>query len=388
MILQTIVRWLDFVGLATLVGALAFRCLIVRPTLLSRQRFENFERAHRRVVAASIGLVALTSVADLVLRTLLMSGGNVADLGSGLPVVLRQTHYGAVWIARISLLGVLAIAWPLARQDARPVSFSSGLSLIAATLVTLTTTLSGHAADWGDFTLPVLIDWLHLLAVSMWIGGLFTLGFVLHHSFSPSGEETQTAELASIAARFSRMAACCVAVFLPAGLYNAWLQVTSFSPLVSTSYGWTLLAKLSLVGLVLMIAGLNRYYFVTLLGGYGSDTHDRLIFRTIARLAGGSPVEAKPRDDQKNRRQFFRFVRLEWIIVVAALACTALLTQLPPARHIRRHEHREQHAVHQRGQGTTIEMRAGGGSNLKAVTSVHLKTVTARIALDSPHDPP
>ncbi|MBI2902789.1 MAG: CopD family protein, partial [Candidatus Methylomirabilis oxyfera] len=334
MILPTVVRWLDFVGLATLVGALAFRCLIVRPHLFSRREFNGFERAHRRVVAASIGLVALTSVADLVLRTLLMSGGNVADLGSALPVVLRQTHYGAVWIARISLLGVLAMAWLLGRQDARPVSLSSGLSLIAATLVTLTTTLSGHAADWGDFTLPVLIDWLHLLAASTWFGGLFTLGFVFHHSFSLFGGETQTAGLSSIAARFSRMAACCAAVFLPAGLYNAWLQVTSPSSLVSTAYGWTLVAKLSLVGLVLMTAGLNRYYFVPLLE-FPTGTHDRLTFRAIARLAGRSPVEAKPKNDQEIRHQFFRFVRLEWIIVIAALACTALLTQLPPARHIR-----------------------------------------------------
>jgi putative copper export protein len=223
-------------------------------------------------------------------------------------------------------------------------------------------------------TLPVLIDWLHLLAVSTWIGGLFTLGFVLHHSLSSPGKAEPTQSLASIAARFSTMAACCVAVFLPAGLYNAWLQVTSLSPLVSTAYGWTLLAKLSLVGLVLMIAGVNRYYFVPLLGS-PTGTHNRLIFRTIARFAGGPPVEMKRRDDRNVRRQFFRFVRLEWIIVVAALACTALLTQLPPARHIRRHEHRERHAVHQPGQSAAIEMRAGG-------------KVISKMALDSPHDPP
>jgi putative copper export protein len=180
--------------------------------------------------------------------------------------------------------------------------------------------------------------------------------------------------LASIVARFSTMAACCVAVFLPAGLYNAWLQVTSLSPLVSTSYGWTLLAKLSLVGVVLLMGGVNRYYFVPLLG-YPSGTHDRLIFRTIARFAGGPPLEIKRGDNQEIRRQFFRFVRLEWIIVVAALACTALLTQLPPARHIRRHEHRERHAVHQPGQSAVSGMRAGG-------------KVISKMALDSPNDPP
>jgi len=373
-VLHAGVRWLDFIGLTTLIGALAFRCLIVRPPLLSRQEFDSFDRSCWSVVAGSIVLMALTSVGDLVLRTMMMSGRALADLGLALPVVLRQTHYGAVWTARISLIGLLGIGCLLTRPGARARPWFPAASFVGATLIALTTSLSGHAADWGDMTLPVLIDWLHLLAVSTWIGGLFTLGFVLHHSLSSPDKAEPTQSLASIAARFSTMAACCVAVFLPAGLYNAWLQVTSFSPLVSTSYGWTLLAKLSLVGLVLIIAGVNRYYFVPLLG-YPSGTHDRLIFRTIARFAGGPPVDMKRRDDQKIRRQFFRFVRLEWIIVVAALACTALLTQLPPARHIRRHEHREEHAVHQPGQSAAIEMRAGG-------------KVISKMALDSPHGAP
>jgi putative copper resistance protein D len=373
-VLQGFVRWLDFMGLTTLVGALAFRCLIVRPPLLSRQAFDSFDRSCWSVVAVSIVLVAVTSVGDLILRTMMMSGRALADLGVALPVVLRQTHYGAVWTARVSLIGLLTMAWLLRTRGAPGLSWPLATSFVGATLIALTTSLSGHAADWGDVTLPVLIDWLHLLAVSTWIGGLFTLGFVLHHSLSSPDNAEPTQSLASIAGRFSTMAACCVAVFLPAGLYNAWLQVTSLSPLVSTSYGWTLLAKLSLVGLLLIIAGVNRYYFGPLLG-YPSGTHDRLIFRTIARFAGGPPVDMKRRDDQKIRRQFFRFVRLEWIIVVSALACTALLTQLPPARHIRHHEHRERHAVHQPGQSAASEMRAGG-------------KVISKMTLDSPHDPP
>jgi len=373
-VLHAGVRWLDFIGLTTLIGTLVFRWLIVRPPLLSRQEFDSFDRSCWSVVAGSIVLVALTSVGDLVLRSMMMSGRALADLGVALPVVLRQTHYGAVWTARVSLIGLLTMVWLLRTRGAPGLSWPLATSFVGVTLIALTTSLSGHAADWGDLTLPVLIDWLHLLAVSIWIGGLFTLGFVLHPSLTPPGKEEPTQSLASIAGRFSTMAACCVAVFLPAGLYNAWLQVTSLSPLVSTSYGRTLLLKLSLVGLVLMTAGVNRYYFVPLLGS-PTGTHNRLIFRAIARFAGGPPLEMKRGDDQEIRRQFLRFARLEWMIVVGALACTALLTQLPPARHIRRHEHRERHAVHQPGQSAAIEMRAGG-------------KVISKMALDSPHDPP
>ncbi len=361
-LLHTFVRWLDFVGLTMLIGGLVFRYLIVQTTLLPPQGFDNFKKRLKRVLAVSISLLALTSLGDLILRTLMMSGGGIADLGPALPVVLRRTHYGAVWIARIGAVGLIGAACLLGRRDAAETSWSVRAFTLGAIIVALTTSLSGHAADWGDVTLPVLIDWLHLLAISIWIGGLFTFGFVLPNSVASPSKEGRAQDLASIAARFSRMAACCTAVFLATGLYNAWLQVASLSPLVTTSYGWTLLAKLSLVGLVLMTAAVNRYYFLALLE-HPSGTHDRLLFRTIHRLASTLRKGRGRGEDEKIRNQFFRSIRLEWIMVVLALACSALLTQLPPARHIRRHEHREQHAIHR----AEPRPATSNGSNISAV---------------------
>ncbi len=348
-LLHTFLRWLDFVGVTTLLGGLVFRHLIVRPTLLSHQEFESFARHFRRVEAGSIVLVAVTSVGYLILRTLMMSGMTLVDLDVALPVVLRQTHFGAVWIARLSLVGLLAMAWLLRRGGVQGLSWSLGPSLLGATLIALTTSLSGHSADWGDFTLPVLIDWFHLLAISTWIGGLFTFGFVLHASLPPPPRAAAHC-LESIALRFSGMGVCCAVIFFASGLYNAWLQVTSISRLFTTSYGQTLLVKLSLVLLMLMIAALNRYYFISRLGS-SLGARDGLIFRIIGRFAGTLLTSRGRKDDEKIRQQFFRSIRLEWLVAVGALACTALLAQLPPARHIRLHQHREQHALHQQGHG-------------------------------------
>ncbi len=354
-LLHIFVRWLEFMGLMTLVGGLAFQSLILPPSLLSRQDYQIIERHLRRVQAGSLVLVALTSLADLILRTLMMSGGSLATLSFALPAVLRNTHYGTVWIARIGLLGLLGMAWWLRLQGMATtprllwiarlgrvgllgmawwlrllgVTASprfAGASFFTASLVALTTTLSGHAADRGDVTVPVLVDWFHLLAVSTWIGGLFTFGFVLKRSLATPGMQDMVHGLSSIARPFSRMAAGCVAVFLATGLYNSWLQVGSISALVDGAYGWTLLVKLALVGSVLMIAAVNRYYFLALLV-HRSGGADGLIFRTIRRFTSAS------------QSQFSRFIRLEWMIVVVALACSALLTQLMPARHVRHLEH-------------------------------------------------
>ncbi len=344
------ISWAEFVGLSILVGGLVFRHLIVRPLLASRQEIDRFEQSLWWVLDGSIVLVALASVGELILRTLVLSQGSLGDLGVALPVVLLRTHYGAVWIVRIGLLGLLVLFWLLGRPATSHASLPAWALLAGAILVALTTSLSGHAADWGDVRLPVLVDWLHLLVISVWSGGLFTFGFVFCTSVSCPDKMGNMRDLSALAARFSRMAACCAVVFLGTGLYNAWTQVASLSPLVTTSYGRAFLVKLSLVALVLMNAALNRYYFLPLLKR-GARAGDRLRLSTPGRLLATLFARKRPLDGERIRRQFVRSLRLEWIIAAGILACTALLTQLPPARHIRRHQHREQHALHQQEHG-------------------------------------
>jgi putative copper export protein len=365
-ILHIHVRWLEFMGLMMLVGGLAFQSMILTPSLLSHQDYQIIDRHLRRVYAGSLLLVTLASLADLILRTLMMSGGGLATLSVTIPTVLQKTHYGSIWTARIGLLSLLGIAWwlrLLGMAATPPLLWIARLGRIGllgmtwwlrllgvtasprfsmaffgvASLVALTTTLSGHAADWGNVTVPVLIDWLHLLAVSIWIGGLFTFGFVLKRSLATPGMEDTALGLSSIARPFSRMAAGCVIVFLSTGLYNAWLQVGTFSALTDAAYGWTLLVKLGLIGGVLLIAAINRYYFLALLMRRSGRGNDGPLFTAIRRFISIP------------QSQFSRFVRLEWIIVVVALACSALLTQMMPARHVRHLEHlkaQEHHGNH------------------------------------------
>jgi putative copper resistance protein D len=215
-------------------------------------------------------------------------------------------------------------------------------SLFAATAIALTTSLSGQAGEWGDLTMPVLIDWIHLVAVSVWIGGLFTFGLIFQRFAAPPGTGEEARGLAAIGRPFSMMAAYCVFTLLVAGLFNAWLQVGSLQPLVTTSYGLTLLAKLFLVGLVLALAAVNRYYFLPLLRD-PVDARNRLLVKTIGRVGGAWLVGAGRDQVAKIRHRLRQFMRLEWILIIAALALAALLTHLPPARHILTHHHLEQH---------------------------------------------
>jgi len=368
LLVHALVRWLDFLALTTLLGGLVFRHLVVRTAPTSPHLFRRFDDNLRRVLGAAILVLAVSSVADLILRARAMAGGGLADLGTLLPLVLRQTHYGTVWIARMSAIALLGAGWVLAVPGRTPTARSIGASFLWGLVIALTTTLSGHAADWGDLTLPVLVDWLHLLATSTWIGGLFTLGFVLHAAVQSAGTGETPHGLASAASRFSRIAGWSVAFFIATGLYNAWLHVASPSPLLTTPYGWTLTAKLSLLLLALLLASLNRYYLLPLLGDHPAKPARRLL-SALGRLADARRIGRGRWGEEKIRARFFGAVRLEWVVAVGMLACSALLTQLPPARHIRRHEHREQHAAHRPALVESAARPAGSDRETFSLTS-------------------
>jgi putative copper export protein len=288
--------------------------------------------------------VALTSIGELILRTQMMSGEHFSQISVTLPVVLLQTHFGVVWLVRLGFVGLLGLVWGFGQMTAPQSQRAIVLPLSAASIIALTTSLSGQAGEWGDLTMPVLIDWIHLVAVSVWIGGLFTLGFVFQYIAVPAGTEEVTRGLAAIGRPFSRMAAYCVFTLFVAGLFNAWLQVGSPQLLVTTSYGLTLLAKLFMVGLALALAAVNRYYLLPLLRD-PTEARNRLPVKMIGRLGGAWLVGAGRTENRRIRRRLRQFMRLEWILVVAALALAALLTHLPPARHIHAHQHLEQYTV-------------------------------------------
>lgn len=342
---QLLTRWLNFISLSTLIGALAFHLLIVRSVTLPHQGFKTVEQPFRRLELISIVLVALASVSELLLRTQMMSGGHLMQIGVTLPIVLRHTHFGAVWFLRIGLIGLLILVWGVRRTAAPQSQQALMLSISATALIALTTSLSGHAAHWGDLTMPVLIDWIHLIAVSIWTGGLFTLGFLFQRIVAPPGTEEVARGLAAVGRPFSRMAAYCVFTLFVTGLFNAWLQVGLLQPLVTTSYGLTLLAKVFLVVLVLALAAVNRYYFLPLMRD-PVGAHNQLLVKIIGRL-GGSWLVGTGRDRATaGRRRLRQFMRLEWILVIAVLALAALLTHLPPARHLLAQQHLEQHIPH------------------------------------------
>ena len=169
---------------------------------------------------------------------------------------------------------------------------------VAAGLTMLLHVLVGHAAGPSPLrSVNLLVQWLHLLAVGAWIGGLVWLLAGLRGRERPE-------QLVS-AVRFSRLAAPVLGLVAVTGLSRALHLAGGWTGLVHSGYGRLLDLKVLLFLGLVALGALNR-------------------FRVVPALAGG----ARRLDGLR------RNVRGEVALAACILAVTAVLSQLPPGKFV------------------------------------------------------
>jgi copper transport protein len=219
------------------------------------------------------------------------------------------------------------------------------IALVGALAALLSYAFAGHVVTAGPrwATVPALLA--HASAVAFWVGSLLPLRAALDDD-----------DAAALLRRFSRAAACAVAVLVVAGFVIAAIQVRGFAALVATAYGWMLLAKLALVGGLLALAALNKW-------------------RLTPALARGEPGAVLA---------LRRTIGAELALVAAILVATAALGTTPPPRalasgHAPAHE---PHSVHQHHEhGLTVTMEAAGRKVSLAFASAHAGANAVEIAI-------
>ena len=96
----------------------------------------------------------------------------------------------------------------------------------------------------------VVADMLHLASMSVWLGGLvMRVAFLLARA--------NGTELGAIVPVWSRWATYAVGALVLTGVAQALIEVGSLDALVSTTYGWLVIAKVGLVGGLVGVAYLS-----------------------------------------------------------------------------------------------------------------------------------
>jgi putative copper export protein len=283
-----------------------------------------------RLLVTCIAALTVSSLAELAWRAAEMSGQPLLAILPVLPTVLFRTHYGEVWLMRPAALTALWLGWWMGRQRPRS-QLIPALMLGAGALVAMTRSASGHAADWGDLTFPEVIDWLHLMASSLWGGGLLALCITVFPAVLKLSARRRL--IADLVHRFSTLASVALFVVLLTGLYNGWLQVGTIGGMWAAPYGRTLLVKLLLVIPLLVLGATNHFISVPLLQRWSERAvlrrPGRISFLVIRRFTIGL---YRPQAVRLVRR-FLRRIWAEALFIVGILICTAFLLHGTPARH-------------------------------------------------------
>jgi copper transport protein len=196
-------------------------------------------------------------------------------------------------------LGVLAAAAfllrPLLRGSGSAES-KTDLALLGVLGVAALATwpLTGHPTASPVAGVSVVVDAIHLAAMSVWLGGLVMLGAFLLR-------QANERELGAILPIWSRWAATAVSALILAGVVQALIEVSSLNGLVDSTYGRLILVKVALAACVLGVAWYSR------------------------RLVRSRVAEAKPRGLR-------RVVGAELAITAVVLGVTAALVQIAPPR--------------------------------------------------------
>jgi copper transport protein len=340
-------RWLLFLGVTVILGVISVTSLAARSEAAAQRRL-------RLTLVAATGMLLVGQALRLIDEMQLVVPGDIR-LASGATLVFG-TRFGALWIARLGLVGLLGGFWfagnraqrvgmgdppgmtvfPEDQRWPRPMASWFGGLLVALALAA-DLAFSGHAAvgtlladsaliqatlGWATVVpayLPVvtvlvritpalslIVDWLHLVAVGLWIGGLVALAACL--------DQIKSAALGPVITRFSRLSRLALAVVLLTGLYNLWLALPAPAAYLSTAFGQSLLLKHLLVVALLLAAALNHFVTRPLLAGLPASRRAAPQLRQLVAARPAWPL------------------RIEAGLGVAVLLATGLLTSQPPAR--------------------------------------------------------
>jgi copper transport protein len=113
-------------------------------------------------------------------------------------------------------------------------------------------TLAGHSLDPGRSWIDVPLDFLHVIAASVWLGGVLALVLIVPRLDTPP-------ELAAAAARrFSRVALAVVLLLGATGVGRAFAELSAVSQLWTTGYGRILIVKTGLFALMILLGVISR----------------------------------------------------------------------------------------------------------------------------------
>ena len=304
-------RWLMLLAATSAIGLFVLRAIVARP-VVARVPGTPL-RAVSRAFWAALAVALVATPVYVVAATAQFALRSAFDLGAVVPL-LRVSQFGRSFVDLEWVLLLFAFAAAVAlwldepQRERRSVAAVLALAgaLLAAGAALVAPGAGGHAAQADPRWAALAVDWAHLAAGSIWVGGL--AGLLLLWRSVPA--DRRVAALAVCVPRFSNVALASVLVLVATGTASSVIELPTFGSALESGYGQMLLAKIALLLGAVSLAAMN-------------------LTRARPRL---KPTAPRP-ESATAALLLRRMASGEVVLVAAAVLAASVLTSLaPPAR--------------------------------------------------------
>jgi copper transport protein len=260
----------------------------------------SIDKSMLKLVIIGSGLVIASGVAMIIVQAI--------SIDAGIPEAIA-TKFGNVWITRMLqssiMLGIAAAVYRKAtRNNASPSRAEMLAILVVGLAVLVTSSLIAHAAATSQ-VVPVVLDFFHNAAASIWIGGIILLGFAaVPKLLKLSDERARSAVLALLIPRFSVLVVTILGIAVITGPVLLFSLEPDLGLTLASVYGQVLAIKLSLAGAMLA------------LGAYSQFAVQK---RAVAAMVGGSSMQVS------SLKHYGRTLKAEAAIGVALLLAVSIM---------------------------------------------------------------
>jgi putative copper export protein/methionine-rich copper-binding protein CopC len=217
-------------------------------------------RFERKFSLPTLLVILLANIGVIFGQALNLTGGDVSSAFAPNTLIGLATsgRFGFYWMAReIIVLLAIAITLYMLFSKRRPVAVNSALplvNLLLGCLLFIAITMSSHAAAVSSNILAfaIIVDWLHLMAAALWVGGMFYIATTYLPVLGKHSLGERARSLATVLPYFSPLAIAGVIIMAITGPFSATFHITSWSQFIDTAYGRTLAVKILLVGALLV----------------------------------------------------------------------------------------------------------------------------------------
>ncbi|MDQ3678729.1 MAG: copper resistance protein CopC/CopD, partial [Actinomycetota bacterium] len=194
--------------------------------------------ARERSIVTDLGIFATAGAAAAALAQATDAAQGIS--AAGLRAFLLTNVAG---LGRLAVIVLVLAALVLCRRRPWPAAALAALALLSVAV-------SGHASSASPRIPAILNDWVHLLAGSIWLGGIGLIVLVWRQTLRRGARPLRVAVTREVLPRFGRIALPAFAAVSASGVVSLLVQLGELNNLWQTAYGRVLLVKITLVALI------------------------------------------------------------------------------------------------------------------------------------------